>query len=100
MGAESLSQSSEQLLSCQGSLIVAIPAVHLAYRYLKLSYRIHSYIGQLLHSLNVIYLAERTTFAAIFSSFKRAVSIRCFRIFTDNANRLNELNMLYARACT
>ena len=32
-GVKSLSQSSEQLLSCQGSLIVAIPAVHLAYRY-------------------------------------------------------------------
>ena len=32
-GVKSLSQSSEQLLSCQGSLIVAIPVVHLAYRY-------------------------------------------------------------------
>ena len=56
--------------------------------------------GQLLQSLNVIYLAERTTFTAIFSSFKRTVSIRYFRIFADNANRLNQLNMLYARACT
>ena len=37
--------SFEQLSGCQGSLIVAIPAVHLAYRYLKLSYRIHSYKG-------------------------------------------------------
>ena len=30
-GAKSLSQSSEQLLNCQGSLIGAIPAVHLAF---------------------------------------------------------------------
>ena len=29
-GVKSLLQSSEQLLSCQGSLIVAIPVVHLA----------------------------------------------------------------------
>ena len=26
--------------------------------------------------------------------------MRCFRMFADNANRLNQLNMLYARACT
>ena len=26
--------------------------------------------------------------------------MRCFRIFADNANLLNQLNMLYARACT
>lgn len=44
-GAKSLSQSLEQLLSCQGSLTVAIPAVHLAYRYLKLSDTIHFYKG-------------------------------------------------------
>ena len=44
-GAKSLSQSSEQVLSCQGSLTFAIPAVHLAYRYLKSSYRIHFYKG-------------------------------------------------------
>ena len=44
-GIESLLQSLEQLLSCQGSLIVAIPAVHSACRYLKVSHRIHSYKG-------------------------------------------------------
>ena len=44
-GIKSLWQSSEQLLSCQGSLIVAIPAVRSAYRYLKVSHRIHSYKG-------------------------------------------------------
>ena len=44
-GIKSLWQSSEQLLSCQCSLIVAIPAVHSAYRYLKVSHRIHSYKG-------------------------------------------------------
>ena len=44
-GIKSLWQSSEQLLSCQGSLIVAIPAVHSACRYLKVSHRIHSYKG-------------------------------------------------------
>ena len=26
--------------------------------------------------------------------------MRCFRIFADNTNLLNQLNMLYARACT
>ena len=26
--------------------------------------------------------------------------MRCFRMFAGNANRLNQLNMLYARACT
>ena len=35
----------QQLLSYQGSLIVAIPAVHSSYRYLKVSHRIHSYRG-------------------------------------------------------
>ena len=40
-GIKSLWQSSERLLSCQGSLIVTIPAVHSAYRYLKVSHRIH-----------------------------------------------------------
>ena len=44
-GIKSLWQSPEQLLSCQGSLIVAAPAVHSAYRYLKVSHRIHSYKG-------------------------------------------------------
>ena len=44
-GIKSQWQGSEQLLSCQGSLIVAIPAVHSAYRYLKVSHRIHSYKG-------------------------------------------------------
>ena len=44
-GIKSLWQSSEQLLSCQCSLIVAIPAVHSACRYLKVSHRIHSYKG-------------------------------------------------------
>ena len=44
-GAKSLCQSSELLLSFQGSLTVAIPTVHLAYRYLKLSDRIHFYKG-------------------------------------------------------
>ena len=44
-GIKSLWQSSEQLLNCQGSLIVAIPAVHSACRYLKVSHRIHSYKG-------------------------------------------------------
>ena len=44
-GIKSLWQSSEQLLSCQCSLIVAIPAVHSACRYLKVSHRIHSYRG-------------------------------------------------------
>lgn len=44
-GIKSPWQSSEQLLSCQGSLIVAIPAVHSAYRYLKVSQWIHSYKG-------------------------------------------------------
>ena len=39
---KSLWQSSERLLSCQGSLIVAIPTVHSAYRYWKVSHRIHS----------------------------------------------------------
>ena len=48
----------------------------------------------------MIYLAECTALAAIFSNFKRMVSIRCFRIFADNTSRLNQLNMLYARACT
>mgnify|MGYP006912450571 FL=1 len=42
---KSLWQSSKQLLGYQGSLIVAIPAVHSAYRYLKVSHRIHSYKG-------------------------------------------------------
>ena len=32
--------------------------------------------------------------------YKRQVSMRCFRIFADNTNLLNQLNMLYARACT
>ena len=31
----------------------------------------------------MIYLAEWITFAAIFSSFKRTVSIRCLSIFAD-----------------
>ena len=44
-GIKSLWHSSEQLLNCQGSLIVAIPAVHSACRYLKVSHRIHSYKG-------------------------------------------------------
>ena len=44
-GIKSLWQTSEHLLSCQGSLIVAIPAVRSAYRYLKVSHRIHSYKG-------------------------------------------------------
>ena len=44
-GIKSLWLSSEQLLSCQCSLIVAIPAVHSACRYLKVSHRIHSYRG-------------------------------------------------------
>ena len=44
-GIKSLWQNSEQLLNCQGSLIVAIPAVHSAYRYLKVSHRIHFYKG-------------------------------------------------------
>lgn len=44
-GIKSLWQSSERLLSCQGSLIVTIPAVHSAYRYLKVSDRIHFYKG-------------------------------------------------------
>ena len=44
-GIKSLWQSSKQLLGCQGSLIVAIPTVHSAYRYLKMSHRIHSYKG-------------------------------------------------------
>ena len=44
-GIKSLWQNSEQLLNCQGSLIVAIPAVHSAFRYLKVSHRIHSYKG-------------------------------------------------------
>ena len=44
-GIKSLWQSSERLLSCQGSLIVTIPAVHSAYRYLKVSHRIHFYKG-------------------------------------------------------
>ena len=44
-GIKSLWQSSEQLLSCQGTLIVAIPTVHSAYRYLKVSHRIHFYKG-------------------------------------------------------
>ena len=44
-GIKSLWQSQEQLLSCQGSLIVAIPTVYLAYWYLKVSHRIHSYKG-------------------------------------------------------
>ena len=35
-GIKSLWQNSEQLLNCQGSLIVAIPAVHSAFRYLKI----------------------------------------------------------------
>ena len=48
----------------------------------------------------MIYLAECTALAAIFSNFKPMVSIRCFRIFADNTSRLNQLNMLYARACT
>ena len=26
--------------------------------------------------------------------------MRCFRMFADKASRLNQLNMLYARACT
>ena len=42
---KSLWQSSKQLLGYQGSLIVAIPTVHSAYRYLKMSHRIHSYKG-------------------------------------------------------
>ena len=44
-GIKSLWQSSERLLSCQGSLIVTIPTVHSAYRYLKVSHRIHFYKG-------------------------------------------------------
>ena len=44
-GIKSPRQSSEQLLSCQGSLIVAIPAAHSAYRYLRVFHRIHSYKG-------------------------------------------------------
>ena len=44
-GIKSPWQSSKQLLGCQGSLIVAIPTVHSAYRYLKMSHRIHSYKG-------------------------------------------------------
>ena len=56
--------------------------------------------GQLLHSLNIVYLAECTTFAAIFSSLRRMVPICCLRIFADNARRLNQLNMLYASAWT
>ena len=44
-GIKSLWQSSVRLLSCQGSLIVTIPAVHSAYRYLKVSHRIHFYKG-------------------------------------------------------
>ena len=44
-GIKSLWQSSEQLLRCQGSLIVAILAAHSAYRCLKVSHRIHSYKG-------------------------------------------------------
>ena len=44
-GIKSLRQISEQLLNCQGSLIVAIPAVHSACRYWKVSHRIHSYMG-------------------------------------------------------
>ena len=54
----------------------------------------HALTGIGSNSLNVIYLAERITFAAIFSSFRRTVSIRCFLIFADNANRLNQLNIL------
>lgn len=42
---KSLWQSSKQLLGYQGSLIAAIPTVHSAYRYLKMSHRIHSYKG-------------------------------------------------------
>ena len=42
-GIKSLWQSSKQLLGCQGSLIVAIPTVHSAYRYLKMSHRIHPF---------------------------------------------------------
>ena len=44
-GIKSLWQSSERLLSCQGSLIVTIPAVHSAYRYLKVSHRVQFYKG-------------------------------------------------------
>ena len=44
-GIKSPWQSSDQLLSCQGSLIAAIPAVHSAYRYLKESHWIHPYKG-------------------------------------------------------
>ena len=44
-GIKFLWKISEHLLSCQGSLIVAIPAAHSAYRYLKVSHRIHSYKG-------------------------------------------------------
>ena len=44
-GIKSPWQSSKQLLGCQGSLIVAIPTVHSACRYLKVSHRIHSYRG-------------------------------------------------------
>ena len=38
-----MTESSKQLLGYQGSLIVAIPTVHSAYRYLKMSHKIHSY---------------------------------------------------------
>ena len=44
-GIKSLWRVSEQLSGCQGSLTVAIPAVHSACRYLKVSHRIHSYRG-------------------------------------------------------
>ena len=55
--------------------------------------------GQLLHSLNVIYLAERTALAAIFISFNRMVLTCCFRIFAGSTSRLNQLNKLYASMC-
>ena len=42
-GIVSLWQISEQWLSCQGSLIASIPAVHSICQYLKKSHRTHSY---------------------------------------------------------
>ena len=56
-GIKSLWQSSVRLLSCQGSLIVTIPAVHSAYRYLKVSHRIHFYKGSC-YTVWMWYLAE------------------------------------------
>ena len=56
--------------------------------------------GQLLHSLNVIYLAERTILPAIFSSVIRIVSMWCFFVFSGRTRLRNQLNRLYARQCT